>query len=161
MDRLKKHIYRQINSGNTVTYSIRKIEVEAMDYSGTEEIITILQEIKQDAKGKLDITFEECEELNKSPVHIESIRKYVKALYEEYPHIFYFLSGDTSFSLLLCFANNVSTQESEEDNDCFTFKYDFDRTLKEDIINQTKMYSWLIGDKEENINSVIDNIFFS
>lgn len=141
MDRLKKHIYRRINSGNKVNYSIRKIEVEAMDYSGTEEIITILQEIKQDAKGKLDITFKECEELNKSLFHIESIRKYVKALYVEYPHIFYFLSEGTSFSLHLCFANNVSSQENEEDNDYITFKYDFDRTLIEDIIKQTKMYS--------------------
>jgi len=160
MDRLRKSIYLAIKEGKKIRYEVSEQEAVCMDYSKLEDIITILQEIKKDARGSLEITFEKCEESGELSFDIDAIMGYVSGLHENHPNIFYFAdSEDTCELLRLCLSDSMRIVMTNESENSGYLKSDVSKEVKEGIIEQTKMYGWLIGDTQENIDSIINGLF--
>jgi len=161
MDRLRESINLAIKEGKIIQYKLYEQEVVCMDYSKLDDIITVLQEIKKDARGCLEITFDESDVFGEMPFNIDALMEYVRGLYKNHPNIFYFASSEDTRELLrLCLSEDSTRIDMTTGSDDFgSLESDVSEELKEDIIKQTKMYGWLIGDKEENINPIIDDIF--
>ena len=157
-----------IESGEYLVFVFNQATVRMKDYSSFDKVMKVLQEYGPKARNSLVLQFETDEIPEDIPSKMifnnEEIRSFVKGLYEEYPHIFYFIdSGPTSFLVGLCLCDHI-TSASPIENEAGVDQYfhvdsKIDEKLKNDIIKQTRMYGFLVGDKEENIDSIINGLF--
>jgi len=176
------NIKNDIEKGNYIALVINQEALYMKDYGCIGKVIGVLEYFGTKARNSLFLQFKiELKEKDVDFItnlntgednsHLtlysnKDIREYVKGLYDKHRHIFYFLSGGTTtFLFSLCLADNIKytipiEERNEGDRHAIT-DFKIAEKLKEDIIEQTKMYGFLVGDTEENIKSVIDGIYFN
>lgn len=82
----------QVKKADLLIYVISKSEVINNNFDKIKRSIAILNKAKKWAKCKIMLTFDEYEDDQREIYEIPEIRKYVKKIWEECNHIFYFLT---------------------------------------------------------------------
>jgi hypothetical protein len=83
---------KHISEADFIHFSITKQEVKNMNLKRTRQVVKTFEDAGKQGKNKLIISFIGYEHTTKEIYEIKEIRKYAEKLFNEFPHIFYFLS---------------------------------------------------------------------
>jgi hypothetical protein len=104
---------KDIIKSDFIHHIVIRDEVENMDFRRIKETLKAFEETGKQGKNKLMITFMGYIDTPKEVYEINEIRKYVESLFNEFPHIFYFLTDadGTSTLFLLCLCEEKALRE--------------------------------------------------
>lgn len=135
---------------------IEKREVLNKDFTKINNILQTLQNCKTNAKQKLQICFTGYEFVKKEIYEIDEIKKYVKLLFDKYPHIFYFITNYQYYNntILACIGNTKKELISICNIPLYTLNIDLADTEKQRISKSVINYGESIGDNIFNIKKI-------
>lgn len=160
-----------IRRAKIIIHNISKTEVQAKDYSMVAILFDKLHQLKTEARGKLILQFAGYDDIPDEIYEIPEIREYVMGMFQRWPEMFYFLTQeDVIYRVILaCIVDVAIVHDIEKkgidrvifDGEQLTpvyFKLSIPDNIREAIRIKLKEYGRKIGESEEVMNEVIENI---
>lgn len=144
-----------IKNAEIIFYSVSKRELVNEDYTRIKNNLKLLNSAEKYARGKMMITFDGFDNDKREIYEIPEIRKYVKNIWNEYNHIFYFLTplANNRSIIFACLndfksIHNVGVKETQ-------LHIIYDKDIKQKTIDAMYKYSLKINDLE-NLKKILD-----
>ena len=122
--------------------SIAMIDVERyfIERKITWPLVNRLRESGKELKSRLIISFNGYETDPREVFHIPEIRRWVKSIYKQVPHLFYFLASDLEGMkpIFLCLADTSYTVRVENSSRLSSVIIEADKLVKEIVLNALK-----------------------
>ncbi|ODM26931.1 hypothetical protein A7W90_12315 [Clostridium sp. Bc-iso-3] len=147
-----------IMDGDGIHLAITKHEVRSMNLNRVRQILKTFEDAGKHGRNKLMISFLGYEYSLKEVYEIEEIRNYVNILFNEFPHIFYFLSdiNGSRTVFLLCLCNKIKTKKTSPLSvNVFAASPGH---LTRRIIDGILDYGAKIGESKEILSEIIDKV---
>jgi len=139
-----------------IHHVISKEEVQSMNFKRIRRTLKAFEDAKKQGKKKLMISFMGYMNTPNEVYEIREIRKYAEKLFNEFPHIFYFLSdADGSRSVFfLCLCEEKSIKRTSPLNVTAVSSEYTNRKIIDGILN----YGTKIGESKADLWKVIDEV---
>lgn len=150
----KNHIIER----DSIILVITRHEVKSMNLSRARQTLKTFEDAGKHGRNKLMISFLGYEYSLKEVYEIEEIRNYVNILFNEFPHIFYFLSdiNGSRTVFLLCLCNKIKTKKTSPLSvNVFAASPGH---LTRRIIDGILDYGAKIGESKEILSEIIDKV---
>src|SRR5574344_1844500 len=140
---------RDVAEASLIVYSVSKNEVDRKDYKRIKFNLELLTKTGKKAREKLLFTFDGYDNDKREIYMIPEIREFVKNIWKEYKHFFYFLTPiDNNRSVIFACINNFkSIQRNNEDHVELEILYD--ETIKRETVKSMQEYGEKINDSDE------------
>lgn len=161
----------KIRETSILIHNITKEEVQKKDYSGIEKLFSVLRTLKTEARGKIALQFAGYDDNPKEIYEIKEIRDYLSEMFNRWPEMFYYITQKNVIYkvLLACIVDvKILVKGDKKGVDSVLFEGEsltpvhFSLSIPENIryTIQTKIreYGHQIGEKEEVINTIIENL---
>lgn len=150
----KNHIIER----DSIILVITRHEVKSMNLSRARQTLKTFEDVGKHGRNKLMISFLGYEYSSKEVYEIEEIKNYVNKLFNEFPHIFYFLSdiNGSRTVFLLCLCNKIKTKKTSpfSVNVFAAFPGHLTRRIIDGILD----YGAKIGESKEILSEIIDKV---
>lgn len=161
----------KIKKATVIIHNVSRKEVENKDYRGIEKLFSVLRSLKTEARGKLMLQFAGYDDISDEIYEIPEIREYVMGMFQRWPEMFYFLTQeDVIYRVILaCIVDVAIVHDIEKkgidrvvfDGEQLTpvyFALSIPDNIREAIRIKLKEYGRKIGESEEVMSEVIENI---
>lgn len=162
----------EIRQVTVIVHNITKPEVQAKDYSTVSLLFDKFHQLKTEARGKLILQFAGYDDTPEEIYEIKEIRDYVMGMFQRWPEMFYFLTQkDIIYKVILACISDVSifikgAEKKGLDKAIFEkeqltpvhFTLSIPDNIKETIQVKLQEYGQKIGESEEVINEIIENL---
>jgi len=162
----------EIKRVTVIVHNVTKPEVRAKDYSTIAKLFDKFHQLKKEARGKLILQFAGYEDTPEEIYEIKEIRDYVMGMFQRWPEMFYFLTQkDIIYKVILACIVDVSilvkgAEKKGIDKVIFEqeqltpvhFTLSIPDNIKETIQVKLREYGKKIGESEEVIDEIIENI---
>ncbi len=138
----------QVKKADILFYAISKSEIIHKDLKRIRKNLDVLKKAGKDAKGKLFLTIDGYENDEREIYMIPEIRSFIKAVWEEYKYLFYFLIPfDNNRAIIFACLNDFKAYQNKDSGLC-RLEIIYNKETKKQTINAMKQYGLLINDIE-------------
>lgn len=138
-----------IKKASLILYSVSKNEILNKDYSRILYTMEQLNQSGKDGREKLMLTFDGYDNDEREIYMIPEIRDFVKYIYEQYNHLFYFLTTlEKNRALIWACINDIKAIKKENSKDVM-LEITYNDEIKKQTIESMLKFGIIINDLDE------------
>ena len=138
-----------IKKASLILYSVSKNEILNKDHSRILYTMEQLNQSGKDGREKLMLTFDGYDNDEREIYMIPEIRDFVKYIYEQYNHLFYFLTTlEENRALIWACINDIKAIKKENSKDVM-LEITYNDKIKKQTIESMLKFGTIINDLDE------------
>lgn len=147
---------KHISEADGIHFAITKQEVKNMNLRRARQVLKTFEDAGKQGRNKLMISFMGYAHTPKEVYEIKEVRKFAEKLFNEFPHIFYFLSDmdGSKIVFLLCLCDETTIKRTSPLNVTAVSSEYINRKIIDGILD----YGTKIGESKTDLWKIIDDV---